>query len=337
MATESDELIGVFADTPGQFLSQVAINNLMIDDPGNPPYAIGLDIHPSTGDIYLLQSDLRLYTVDSLSGDATLLGQALASLGLTSPDIRAMDFDSVTEEIRLLDGTTGDSYRISATDASLIGQDTALQFATGDANEGRTVFAIGLSYDGPQEGGTRTAFVLDEFNDVLARLGDEGDSGDSANAGSLSTIGPWDFTQASFGLSATVNGEESYTISQSDTDSDQTVLRKVDLGSGTSTAMGQIGNVSTRYVALALAVVPVNDDGGSTSPSPSPTASPGASPTATPGATATPTATPGASPTATPGDGGDGGLVQTCIDQGTDAGFPEAEVVLFCETVFGNV
>ncbi len=327
--SESDELVGFFADAPGQFLSRVPLSGIVVDDAANPPFALSMDFSHANLELFLLYSDHRLYSVDLLEGEASLIGQALGELGDASIDIRSMDFDPVSHEIRLVDAQTGENYRISSSDATLIAQDTTLAYATGDSNEGSTIFAHGLSYQGPGPNGERTAYVMDQFADVLARLGSADDRGQSARLGQLTTIGEWSVAFEDGDLSVETERPIGYTVAGSTHVSEQTDLHRIDLSNAASVNLGRIGNESGRYVVLAFSVLPTMGM-VTPSPSPGPTASPGPSPT--PG----PSASPSPSPSADPG-GERGPLTQECIDRGTGAGFPEEQVVLFCETVFGTV
>ncbi len=346
--TENDELIGFFADAPGQLLSRAPVTGLLVDNAESPPFAVSLDFRPASGELYLLTSDNRLYVVGLNNGNARFIGRPLAELGQGIVDIRAMDFSPEEDAIRILNADTAESYRISPSNASLLAQDGGLHFAPGDPNSGQPVFPIGLGYSGVPGSAQSTAYVLDEFNDVVARLGTINDAGASARGGQLTTIGNWDFSSAPVSMAVMSQTPTGYSITSSANSDEHSDLSEIDLATGLSTSRGRIGSEAGRFVIAALAVVPGSGEGSGTAGEPDAPAGDGDSgtqPAPDDPADAEPDNPDGGDdPNADddPGEGedpgGDGGeLTQQCVDQGLALGFPEGEVRLFCETVFGPV
>src|SRR5262245_11081444 len=67
--TTANQLVAFDTSTPGSALAPIAISGLQ---PGET--ALGIDVRPATGQIYLLGSTSRVYVVNPASGHATAVG-----------------------------------------------------------------------------------------------------------------------------------------------------------------------------------------------------------------------------------------------------------------------
>jgi hypothetical protein len=98
-------------------LSSVVISGL-----GAGEFASGIDVRPSTGELYAVTTANRLYVVNPASGAATAVGAAAFSPILTGSV--GMDFNPVTDRVRLVDAS-GTSMRVNPVTGVAI-QDTSL-------------------------------------------------------------------------------------------------------------------------------------------------------------------------------------------------------------------
>lgn len=164
----------------------VKLTGAMADNPTSPPAPQGLDVNPADGSLYVYFSDGRFYTANTATGALTLIGRA----AFPFPGfIDSIDFNPVANVIRALsDQSEAGSYRVSASNGSLLATDTSLSYVAGDPNTGRTPGIEGVAYTGAGGATVTTTYVIDTTQDVLARLGGV-DGAPSPNSGQLTTIG----------------------------------------------------------------------------------------------------------------------------------------------------
>jgi hypothetical protein len=266
--------------TPGTQTS-VAITGLQSGES-----ILGIDLRPATGQLYALGSTSRLYTINPATGAATQVGSAGAfTLAGTS---FGFDFNPTVDRIRVV-SNTGQNLRLNPNDGTLAGTDTAVAYATGDANFGTTPSDVGAAYVNNTAGASSTTlFGIDTGLDVLVRQGSVGGSPVSPNTGQLSTIGSLGFnpSDASFDVSG-VTGIAYATLCSGLVCGFYTV----NLSNGAATLVGGL-TMQTPINGMTVGVQ---------GPTPTPTATATATPTssATPSFTETPTATPTATSTAT--------------------------------------
>lgn len=146
------------------------------------PLPLALDFRPADGVLYAVFNDKRVYRINKFNGSANMV----ATLTEVSGSIQGFDWNPVADAMRVLAGTV-ENYRYNA-NGSFAGQDTNLDYVTGDANDTATPGPQGVAYTG-SSGGATTAYVIDGTQDVLARLGSVGGSPDSPNTGKLTTVG----------------------------------------------------------------------------------------------------------------------------------------------------
>lgn len=226
-ATEAGKLITFKSTDPGIALTSVTITGL-----GGAGVA-GIDARPANGTIYVLSTDDKLYSVNASSGAATQVG--------TSPvagfaNVGGFNFNPVPDRIRVINTDGSINKRFNPDTGALAGTDTALMYATGDINAGKTFALRGMAYKAASAGMT-TAYVIDATQNVLATLG--GPNGTpSPNGGQLFTVGALgvdvstEVTQQTFEIDG-ANGV-GYFVHEGNV----RTLRQVDLASGASKPCG---------------------------------------------------------------------------------------------------
>jgi hypothetical protein len=101
--TEDRRLLRFKRYSPSTILSDVPITGLVRQGDGEALVAI--DVRPATGQLYGLGSSgdgMRLYTIDPLTGIATVVGDPQSALDNVPGLSVGMDFDPITDELRLV-------------------------------------------------------------------------------------------------------------------------------------------------------------------------------------------------------------------------------------------
>lgn len=139
----------------------------------------GIDFGPVDGRLYALGSSNRVYTLDTLSGAATVVGTAAFTPALAGANY-GFDFNPVPNRIRV-HGSTGQNLRLvprlgGATDGTVAAVDAALTYATGDAGAGMTPMIGGTAYTNSVNGATTTViYAIDFMRDALVTMANPND------------------------------------------------------------------------------------------------------------------------------------------------------------------
>lgn len=220
--------------SPQSFISGLASNERII----------GIDYRPLTGQLYGLSDQNAIYTLDSATGMATMVGGGFSDP--TNGSNFGFDFNPVIDKIRIVSDAnqnyvanpdTGDANIASTTDAF---------YNVGDMNEGRDPNVVHHAYDGNVANSSATQLrAIDTRLDVLVTQAN--------NAGVLETVG-------SLGIDATDIG--GFDISAdgmafavfSNIGLGTAEMYTIDLFSGSATSLGSIQSVVT---GIAVNPVPV--------------------------------------------------------------------------------
>lgn len=243
----------MLANAPGSILQRVQMTGALDNDsdPTNVnPFPVALDYRPADGRLYVQYSDGRLYIPGS---DGALALVSDAPYPVTA-DVESIDFNPVTDVIRVLSVSTDrGSFRISPSGATLLGSDTLLTYADGDANAGLNPIVDAVAYTNGAGDATTTAYVIDSAQRVLTTLG--GANGvPSPNDGKLFTVGALGITALGgngVGLDIPTAASTSLgfvSVNNTPTESQATIYQ-IDLGSG---AASSLGVVNARVVDLAV-------------------------------------------------------------------------------------
>lgn len=183
--TRDNRLISFNPATPGTLSSNVAITGL-----GSGETALGIDVRPLTGELFVFGSSNRMYSVTP-GGTATAVGTGFTALTTT---VTSFDFNPTVDRVRVVDALGGNRRLnpVTGGDISPV-NDTALTYATGG-----TPRAVGVAYTNAQFGanvpaGSVREFFVDSTLNILAEVGSQAGGNTSFNGGISSSIGALGF------------------------------------------------------------------------------------------------------------------------------------------------
>ena len=183
--TSGNNLISFNQFTPSALKSgPTAITGLQASE-----MVMGIDFRPRTGVLFAATNQGRIYTINTSTAAATVVGSAPFTVNGTSFGI---DFNPVPDLIRFV--TDADqNLRISPNDGTVVttgGADGALAFATGDPNAAANPNVVASAYTNNFLGATTTTlYGIDSNLDTLVTQGSVGGSPTSPNTGQLFTVG----------------------------------------------------------------------------------------------------------------------------------------------------
>ena len=247
------------ATAPATFTSNTAITGV-----ASRQVLVGIDSRPATGQVFALgyntnNSQAQLYTLDVATGAATAVGspQTLA-LGTDATRI-GFDFNPTADRIRVT-GSNGGNFRLNPNDGTIAATDGPLAYASTDANAGQTPSVGSSAYTNSYGGSTTT--TLYDIDEDANRLVTQ----NPPNAGTLNTVGTLgvtvggDLRVSDLDIASDkVSGQNVAYLSVSTTAADAFVINnqfyQLDLASGATTALGQLGTNSTlSFTFLDMAV-----------------------------------------------------------------------------------
>lgn len=205
---------------------------------------IGMDVRPSTGELYALAFNIltnmaRVFVIDYNTGEATPVGSTDIQLPLGEGHA-AFDFNPVVDRIRVV-GLNRTNYRLNPITGTIASTDTDIDYATGDVNQG-VVPAVGAvaytnSYLATE---ITTLYVFDQDLNVIATQ-------NPPNAGILNTVGPTTVTfeqsqnraDMDIYFDPVTRANIAYLVTR-DTGEASDGLYLVDLSAGGTTFLGQV-------------------------------------------------------------------------------------------------
>ncbi|HEX8141546.1 MAG TPA: DUF4394 domain-containing protein [Pyrinomonadaceae bacterium] len=249
--TVFNNLVSFERASPSTVYSRVPITGLQVGEE-----ILGIDFRPANGLLYGLGSTSRLYTIDRATGVATQVGAGPFSPALSGTDF-GFDFNPFVDHLRVV-SNADQNFRLDPDTATVIGPDTPLAYAGGDANAGANPNVVGLAYTANVTGvASTTLYGIDSTQDTLIRVGSVGGSPISPNAGVLSTVGP---------LGVDTGGLTGFDIlSSGDTAlasltppgfvlTTPSTLYRINLTTGAATEVGFIGGFTLNESIRAMAV-----------------------------------------------------------------------------------
>lgn len=139
---------------------------------------IDIDFRPSTGELYGFSSGNRFFKINTNTGVATGLGNALNIFDI----VKSFDFDPVSDNIRVLTNQRK-NIRVNPNNGAPIAADSPLRFAAGDANAGSNPVVVSGAYTNSYPGATSsTLFNLESSRNILTIQSPQ-------NTGTLETVG----------------------------------------------------------------------------------------------------------------------------------------------------
>jgi hypothetical protein len=175
--TLTGQLITWDSATPGTLISGVAVQGLQANE-----QVVGIDFRPASGELFVLGSFSRLYTMNPNTGVATQVGAGAFTPALNGSTF-GFDFNPTVDRIREV-SNADQNLRLNPITGGVAATDGTLAYAVGDPNFGVdpdiTHAAYTNNFNGAQ---TTTLYAIDSDRDVLVTI-------NPPNNGVLNTVGP---------------------------------------------------------------------------------------------------------------------------------------------------
>ena len=240
--TSDDRLVSFRAEAPGNILSNV-------DIAGSAPIPtlpniLGIDVRPSTGELYALGANSQLYVINPATGVATTKGSPITP-ALSGTQF-GFDFNPVADRIRIISDAdqnlriNPDNGGASSVTSPGTNTDGPLRYNDGDPNAGANPQAVAAGYTQSIDGTTTTAqFAIDAANNNFVQQ--------NSNPGILTTVGNLgvgDVLDAGLDVSASSDTTfASLTVAASPTNT--SALYTVNRTTGVATLRGAFGPPAT--------------------------------------------------------------------------------------------
>jgi trimeric autotransporter adhesin len=211
----------------------------------------GIDFRPRTGQLFAVTQGSLVYTINPVSGVATLVSSTPFAPSLNGMSF-GVDFNPTVDRIRVVSNAT-QNLRLNPNNGAVAGVDTNLSYAAGDAGAGVTPRIVGSAYTSNFSGATTTnLYGIDSGRDTLVLQGSPGGSPVSPNTGILTTVGSLGVdTGDNVGFDITTPDGIAF-ASLTPSGSSSSVLYTINLQTGAASPVGLIGSGVT---VTALAVV----------------------------------------------------------------------------------
>jgi len=236
--TTANTLVRFALATPGTILGSTPVTGLVAGET-----LLGIDVRPASGQLFGLSNAGRVYTINPVSGAATLRSTLNVALSATSV---GMDFNPVPDRLRVITDT-GQNLRINVDDGV-----TAVDGAVNPAG-----FQVaGAAYLNAVAGATTTNLLNLDVTGSRLTLQSPPNNGTQVALGALGvTIG----TASGFDVLSTAGTDAAYAVLNV---GGTTGLYRVDVSSGATTLVGAVGGNPT---LVGLALLPTDVAGPSTS------------------------------------------------------------------------
>jgi hypothetical protein len=207
---------------------------------------IGIDVRPSTGELYAVgrigsAAVGQLYTIDVTNGLVTPVGARTIPL---SGAAFGLDFNPVPDLIRIV-SDTGQNIRVRPADGTVAGADTALAYpATGDPNATRPPRVVAVAYTNADTDPETNTVLHDIDTNRAADLDRDGDVLTiqvPPNGGVLNTVGDLGVDTDDF-AAFDIGPDNDALAALRPTGRAFSRLYVVDLPSGRAQNLGQIGS-----------------------------------------------------------------------------------------------
>jgi hypothetical protein len=154
---------------------------------------IGIDFRPADKRLYALSDGGGLYTINfNVSPPTATLVSTLNTPRFPTGFQSLMDFNPVVDAIRLIGCDTLNYAVVKGANGILntTAVQTALTYAVGDVNAGKTPKVIGGAYTNNVAGAANTIFyAMDHDQDTLVTIADKNNGSSNTGGGRLQTIG----------------------------------------------------------------------------------------------------------------------------------------------------
>lgn len=238
VAIIGDSLVRFSTADPQNLVSSTAVTGLSIDE-----QLVGLDVRPSTGQLYAISNIGRLYTINSSSGIAT----AVSSPGafMLNGNIFGMDFDPTTNLISVT-SDAAQYIRLDPDTGMPVGQAALLTYRAGDPSAGVAPVVTAIAYSNSLARATVTGlWGFDAATDRVVRW-------ESPSSGMLETVGEGLGFDLSPDASFDSRDRTSLGLMVTNTSTVRAQLFFVDRGFGRIIPIGPVGDGSRAVRAFAM-------------------------------------------------------------------------------------
>jgi len=236
LATTADNRLVRFDRSSLKVRSRTAITGLAAGEK-----ILGIDVRPANGQLYLVGSTNRVYTVNTTTGAATAVGSGPFTPALSGTV--GVDFNPTVDRLRIVT-STGQNLRINPDTGAVAATDKNLAYAADDRNGKATAKVSHAAYTNNFVGATSTKlYDIDTALDILAIQ-------DPPNDGTLRTVGRLKLDagdQGAFDISA--NGVALAALTPKG--ADRTRIYSIDLATGQVRQRGTIGADTITGLAIA--------------------------------------------------------------------------------------
>lgn len=200
---------------------------------------LGIDVRPANGMLYGLAADGGVYTIDAMTGQATMKAKINVA---AAKDVTVVDFNPVADRMRVITAS-GRSLRINV-DTGETAEDGKLNFAAGDANAGKMPKVTAGGYVNSMPGPKPTATALYEIDSGAKALVLQ----DPPNPGTLQTKAMLKMPGRELrGLDVVTDAAGKHTGFAVN----GAKLYRVDIASGQVTLIGNIGKGDAQLIDVA--------------------------------------------------------------------------------------
>jgi len=233
-----NNLIRFGAQSPNVVTRRAAVSGLQSGES-----IVGIDFRPADKKLYALGSTSRVYTLDTLTAAATLVGAAAFTPSLNGNSF-GVDFNPVPDRIRVHSDAEQD-LRLNPATGGLAAVDSALAYNTGDANFGVNPNIAGTAYTNSIAGATTTVlYAIDSNRDILVTL-------PSPNNGKMTTVGALGPNTNEF-VGFDIIGDTGLAYATLTLGASGSSLYTINLTTGAATLVGNVDNSSAlRGLAVA--------------------------------------------------------------------------------------
>ncbi|HEV2801211.1 MAG TPA: DUF4394 domain-containing protein [Pyrinomonadaceae bacterium] len=231
------ELVFFDSGSPQRITRRVRVSGLP-----NRESLAAIDIRPATGELYGFGTDQRLYRIDLATGQAQALSAPALTLDFPQPILIGMDFDPVTDQVRLTGGYNI-NLRMNPDTGALIATEQQFELAPGQPGTGAGAI-INIAYTNNFAGATTTTlYGINRTN--LMRIGSPDGNPLSPNSGQVFMVGSLGIdTTFSFivhGFDIAPEENTAFILTHGGTSPGLQALYSVNLTTGAARFLGEIG------------------------------------------------------------------------------------------------
>jgi hypothetical protein len=259
--TDSNRLVLFDSTEPEKVVGALEVTGLQQGE-----QLLGVDIRPTTGQLYAVGSTSRLYVINTLTGAARQVGTGAFAPALNVSAAGGFEigvtFDPSQDRIRVV--SNGQSLRLDPDSATVVALDGPLVNASPGSDFGRVPAVTGVAQD------SATLYGIDWKTNRLVTIGSRGGQPVSPDTGQVFGVGPLFVTAGGFADSSVrLNDKVGFDIagpgvayaSLTRAGADYGGLYFIDLKTGESYEIGPVGtDGGAGFVLRGLAAPPAGSD-----------------------------------------------------------------------------